>query len=155
MGFVYNKKCCKWRERIFVLVLLFSKVVGMCPSGYIDIGANTGFCFMIPFLRNNPNTFELDPGIGKTWDEAQKFCRENGKGNLASFKSKEDMEKLNKYLKNVHVIRRTFRDYTNVTGIYLPENSTVCPEPPIGCALWYVGLRRTYRYVNIPIVLTI
>ena len=149
-----NRISFKWVKTALILMLLFAKAHGMCPSGYLDIDSNSEFCFIIPFLHNNPNNVDLHPNNGRTWEEAQELCQENGGGNLASFESEEELEILISFLKNIYIIREMFRDYTKELGFYLPENSTLCPEPPIGCALWYFGLRRNvgtdiFRYINV------
>ena len=63
-----SKKCI---ESTIVLILVFTKAFGMCPSGYSNIDSNSEFCFMIPFMHNNPENSELHPNDGKTWKEAE------------------------------------------------------------------------------------
>ena len=135
-------------------MLLFAKAFGMCPSGYSNIDSNSEFCFMIPFMHNNPENSELHPNDGKTWKEAEELCRENVGGHLASFKSEYELQTLISYLKNIYIIQEMFRDQTKALGFYMPENSTLCLEPPQGCALWFFGLRREadekeFRYKSI------
>ena len=123
-------------------MFLSSNANGNCPNGYSDIDPGSRYCFLVPYLSNNPINKKLHPNNGKTWVEAQQECQNNAGGQLAAFKYQHELDRVISFFENIYVIREWFRDYTEVYGVYFPGNATLCPEPPIGCALWYFGLKR-------------
>ena len=139
------------------LMLLSTIAVGGCPDGYLDVDPGSRYCFLIPYMSNNPynspKTQNLPPDNGNTWTEAQQVCQANGGGQLAMFKYELELENFISFFNDIYVVRKLFRDHTDVSGVYFPGNDTLCPAPPLGCALWYFGIKRDdstneYRYEN-------
>ena len=127
---------------ILILMRLISAVYGRCRNGYTDIDPGSNYCYFIPYLKNNPSNENQHPDAGKSQTEAESFCKTLGGGTLAYFESETDLIKLLNYFQSHYVIRDMFRDQTVVRGVYFPNNSSICPEPPVGCALWYFGLKK-------------
>ena len=145
---------------ISFFVLLLCCISRACTNGYIDISPFSKFCFLIPYLPNIVIDENLNAENRKTWNEAEAFCNANGGGRLAIFESEYEFNILTSYLRNIYVIREMFRDHTNVLGIYVPGEPDLCPNPTIGCSIWYFGLRRyednkfgSFRYSNIYVLL--
>ena len=137
-------------------VLLSSCISKSCTNGYTDISPFSRFCFLIPYLPNIVIDEHLIAENGRTWNEAETFCNASGGGRLAIFESEYEFNILTSYLRNIYVIREMFRDHTNVLGIYIPDKHDLCPNPTMGCSIWYFGLRRyednefgSFRYSNI------
>ena len=121
----------------------------------MDVDPESKYCFFLPYLQNEPNVAR-DPDEGKTWIEAEQFCQDFGGGTLARFESESELRTFLYHFQSHYVIRDMFRDQTNVKGVYFPDNSSLCPEPPTGCAIWYFGLKKdtstkTFRYYHISI----
>ena len=136
---------------ILILMGISPAVYGRCRNGYADIDPESKYCYFIPYLKNNQSNDNQHPDAGKSQTEAESFCKTLGGGTLAYFESETELIKLLNYFQSHYVIRDMFRDRTVVRGVYFPDNSSLCPEPPIGCALWYFGLKKDtstniYRY---------
>ena len=153
MEFKIGISCYKPLWVVLLLVFLLPVVNGRCRNGYVDIGPESKYCYFVPYLKNNLNNQNQHPDDGKTWDEANQLCQIGG-GTLAYFESERELNTLLNFFQSHYVIRDMFRDQTVVKGVYFPDNSTLCPEPPLGCAIWYFGLIKdpstnTYRYNSI------
>ena len=139
---------------ILIIALLHPTVIGGCINGYMDVDPESKYCFLLLYLQNKPNDEDQRPDEGKTWIEAEKLCQDFGGGTLARFQSQSEFRKLLDHFQSHYVIRDMFRDKTTVRGVYFPDNSSLCPEPPIGCAIWYFGLKKDpstkdFRYYHI------
>ena len=140
-------------------VLLLCCISTACTNGYTDISPFSKFCYFIPHLPNIVIDENLNAENRKTWNEAEMFCNQNGGGRLAIFESEYEFNLLTSYLRDIYIIREMFRDHTNVLGIYIPDKPGLCPNPTLGCSIWYFGLRRyednkfgSFRYSNIYVI---
>ena len=122
---------------IYLIVLLFisKEVIASCPLGYLNMIQTSKYCYKSPLLHNHVTSNELHAVGGKTWKEAEMLCNQTPGAKLATFQTPSEFEKF----------ITSFQEF-------LVLNSTLCPGPPVGCALFYFGMRRdkgsnVYRYI--------
>ena len=151
----FNSRNVSVKALTLTLALMFLSTIAIegCPDGYLDVDPESDNCFLVPYLPNNRNNANLHPNDGKTWTEAQQVCQDTGGGQLAIFQDENELERFLSFFENIYVVRDLYYDHTDVSGLYFPGNTTLCPEPPLGCSSWYFGLKRDdstneYRYEN-------
>ena len=152
MPMEFNSRDISLKAVKFTLALMFLSTIanGRCPDGYSDIDPESRYCFLVPYLSNDPENEDHGQRL-KVWTDAQQECQDTGGGQLAIFEHQDELDRFISFFENFSVVRDLYYDHTDVTGVYFPEDATLCPKPPIGCALWYFGLKRDdstndYRY---------